>query len=136
MISAICFIISTASTGYLPVAVSPESMTASVPSRMALATSLASARVGRGCSTIDCSICVAVMTGLPTSLQAAMMRFCSSGNSCGGISMPRSPRATIRPSAASRMAIRFSIASLFSILAMMGIWRGRRSISERSSSTS
>ena len=31
---------------------------------MALATSLASARVGRGFSTIDSSICVAVITGL------------------------------------------------------------------------
>jgi hypothetical protein len=32
---------------------------------MALATSLASARVGRGLVTIDSSICVAVTTGLP-----------------------------------------------------------------------
>ena len=44
-------------------AVSPESITASVPSRTALKTSLASARVGR----LDCSmllsICVAVITG-------------------------------------------------------------------------
>src|SRR5437588_318725 len=39
-------------------------MTASVPSKMALATSLASARVGRGFSIIDSSICVAVITGL------------------------------------------------------------------------
>ena len=36
------------STGYWPTAVSPESMTAEVPSRIALATSLASARVGSG----------------------------------------------------------------------------------------
>jgi len=56
-------IISTASSGYLPLAVSPDSMTASVPSNTALATSLASARVGRGFSVIDSSICVAVMTG-------------------------------------------------------------------------
>ena len=39
-------------------------MTASVPSKMALATSLASARVGRGFSIIDSSIWVAVITGL------------------------------------------------------------------------
>ena len=38
---------STASTGYCPMALSPESITASVPSRTALNTSLASARVGR-----------------------------------------------------------------------------------------
>ena len=54
----------TDSRGYWPLAVSAESMTASVPSKMALATSLASARVGRGFSIIDSSICVAVMTGL------------------------------------------------------------------------
>ena len=41
-------IASTASRGYCPAAVSAESITASVPSRIAFATSLASARVGRG----------------------------------------------------------------------------------------
>ena len=46
-------IIATASRGYLPLAVSPESMTASVPSKTAFATSLASARVGRGFSIMD-----------------------------------------------------------------------------------
>jgi len=44
--AAIRAIIETVSTGYFPIAVSSESMTASVPSRMALATSVASARVG------------------------------------------------------------------------------------------
>ena len=58
-------IVSTASTGYLPTAVSPLSITAEVPSRMALATSEASARVGSGASIIDSSICVAVITVLP-----------------------------------------------------------------------
>ena len=53
-----------APTGYLPTAVSPESITASVPSKMALATSETSARVGLGLSIIDWSICVAVITGL------------------------------------------------------------------------
>ena len=38
-------------------------------------TSLASARVGRGLSTIELSICVAVMTGFPARLHSAMMRF-------------------------------------------------------------
>ena len=44
-------------------AVSAESMTASAPSNTAAATSLASARVGRVDSTIDCSISVATITG-------------------------------------------------------------------------
>ena len=57
-------IMATASRGYRPLAVSPESMTASVPSKTALATSLASARVGRGFSIIDSSIWVAMITGL------------------------------------------------------------------------
>ena len=58
----------TASTGNAPAAVSPESITQSVPSSTALATSVASARVGRGFLHIDSSICVAVMTGLPAML--------------------------------------------------------------------
>lgn len=41
------------------------SITQSVPSSTALATSVASARVGRGFFTMLSSICVAVMTGLP-----------------------------------------------------------------------
>ena len=45
--AAIFASIATASSGYLPIADSPESMMQSVPSRMALATSVASARVGR-----------------------------------------------------------------------------------------
>ncbi len=57
-------IILTDSTGYLPAAVSPESMTQSVPSRTALATSVTSARVGRGLRIMESSIWVAVMTGL------------------------------------------------------------------------
>ena len=44
----ICAIDSTVSTGYLPAAVSAESITASVPSSTALATSETSARVGTG----------------------------------------------------------------------------------------
>ena len=42
----------TASTGYFPMADSPESITQSVPSRIALATSVDSARVGRRFSVI------------------------------------------------------------------------------------
>src|SRR6266566_3136751 len=58
----------TASIGYFPVAVSAESITASDPSKIALATSEASARVGRGFSVIDSSIWVAVITGRRSSL--------------------------------------------------------------------
>ncbi len=51
----------TASTGYFPTAVSPDSITASVPSSSAFATSDTSARVGRGAAVIDSSIWVAVI---------------------------------------------------------------------------
>ena len=43
----------TVSTGKLPAAVSADSMTASVPSNTALATSITSARVGIGLSIMD-----------------------------------------------------------------------------------
>ena len=56
-------IVSTVSTGYSPTLVSPDSITASAPSSTALATSEASARVGRGVEIIDSSIWVATMTG-------------------------------------------------------------------------
>jgi len=46
----------TASTGYSPTAVSSESMTASVPWKMAALTSETSARVGLGEETIEASI--------------------------------------------------------------------------------
>ena len=50
-------------------------MQASVPSRMALATSVTSARVGRRECCMLSSICVAVMTGLRRRRQTAMIRF-------------------------------------------------------------
>mmetsp|Transcript_10292 Transcript_10292/g.42559 ORF Transcript_10292/g.42559 Transcript_10292/m.42559 type:complete len:285 (+) Transcript_10292:749-1603(+) len=96
--------ISTASRGYAPAAVSPESMTQSVPSRTALATSVASARVGRGAPVMDSSIWVAVMTGLPASLQRLIMRFCARKICSRWISMPRSPRATMTPSDSRTMS--------------------------------
>ncbi len=65
----------TASRGYAPAAVSADSITASVPSMIAFATSLASARVGRGFSIIDSSICVAVMTGRPMMFADLMIFF-------------------------------------------------------------
>ena len=57
--------VATLSTGYKPLAVSPLSITASVPSNTALATSLTSALVGWGERIIESSIWVAVITGLP-----------------------------------------------------------------------
>ena len=64
---------------------------------MALATSLASALVGRGATIMDCSICVAVITGFPATLAAWMMRFCQTGTRDGSISTPRSPRRSLGP---------------------------------------
>ena len=69
----------TVSTGYLPVAVSAESITASVPSSTAFATSETSARVGIGLLIIDSIICVAVMTSRFFSRAMRIMRFCSAG---------------------------------------------------------
>ena len=57
-------IVRTASSGWRPRAVSPESITAEVPSKIAFATSVASARVGRWLRSIESSICVAVIDGL------------------------------------------------------------------------
>ncbi len=46
-----------------------------------------------------------------------MMRFCQMGTSAGGISTPRSPRATMTASAAATMSPTAASASFFSILA-------------------
>lgn len=142
----------TAWTGKLPAAVSPDNMTQSVPSSTALATSVASARVGRGFLIMLSSICVAVITGLPTcmctiqcrkdpatlngqlfmsclllvlrssamAINKAMMTdqaptmlqdwiiiFCARKIFSVGISMPRSPRATMMASLFSRMSLKF-----------------------------
>ena len=56
---------STDSTGSWPTALSSESMTPSAPSMTALATSVASARVGRGLETMLSSICVATIAIRP-----------------------------------------------------------------------
>ena len=50
-------------------------MTASVPSKIALATSVISARVGSGFSIMDSSICVAVMMNLPAMLALVIIIF-------------------------------------------------------------
>ena len=95
----------TLSNGYCPTAVSPESITAAVPSRMALATSLASALVGSGRVIIDSSIWVAVIAGLPCSRAQRITRFWTSGTAERPISTPRSPRATITASAALTIVV-------------------------------
>ena len=130
-------IIATVSTGYRPTAVSPESITASAPSRTALNTSVASARVGRDEVSMLLSICVAVITGSRARRHAAITRFCVAGTFATSISTPRSPRATIRPSATARIASRFATACGFSILAMIFTDRHpRRSSSALSRDTS
>ena len=94
-------------------------MTQSVPSRTALATSVASARVGRGAPVMDSSIWVAVMTNLPASLQRLIMRFCARKICSMRISIPRSPRATMTPSDLATMSEKLSRPSMFSTLEMM-----------------
>ena len=100
----ICAIASTVSTGYLPVAVSADSITASVPSSTALATSETSARVGTGFWIIDSIICVAVIVSLFASRAIRIIRFCSPGTVALPTSTARSPRATMMPSEASMIS--------------------------------
>mmetsp|Transcript_62233 Transcript_62233/g.173879 ORF Transcript_62233/g.173879 Transcript_62233/m.173879 type:complete len:222 (+) Transcript_62233:88-753(+) len=116
----------TAFSGKAPAAVSPESMTQSVPSKTALATSFASARVGRGRVVMDSSICVAVMTGLPARLHLAIIIFCARKTFSGGISMPKSPRATMMPPLSWAIASKFFRPSSFSILEMIRMPRPRK----------
>mmetsp|Transcript_18440 Transcript_18440/g.69776 ORF Transcript_18440/g.69776 Transcript_18440/m.69776 type:complete len:243 (+) Transcript_18440:617-1345(+) len=107
------------SFGQAPLVVSPLSMTQSAPSSTALATSDTSARVGRGFLIIESSICVAQITGFPRRLQHLIMYFCATNTFSKGISMPRSPRATMIPSDASRMLVKFCTPSRFSIFEMI-----------------
>ncbi|OPZ28056.1 MAG: hypothetical protein BWZ01_01346 [Deltaproteobacteria bacterium ADurb.BinA179] len=104
-------------TGYLPMAVSSESITASVPSNTALAASVTSARVGRVLSVMDSSIWVAVMTGFAARFACRMSCFWIRGTSSIATSTPRSPLATMTASAASMMASLPLTASPRSILA-------------------
>ena len=48
--------------------------------------------------------CVATMTGFPALLHFPIIIFCARKTFSGGISMPRSPRATMTPSVASRIS--------------------------------
>ena len=112
-------------------AVSPESMQASPPSRIALATSVTSARVGRRECCMLSSICVAMITGFCCSWQVATIRFCTTGIWATSISTPRSPRATITPSAAATIAVQADRA-----LPAFRSWRSRGPPSLRSRSSS
>ena len=118
---AIRAIVCNVSTGYFPEAVSPLSIMQSVPSKIAFAMSLASARVGRGLIIIDSNICVAVITGFPALLHFSIKRFCTIGTSSAGISTPKSPLATITPSATFMISSIFFTPSAFSILAIISI---------------
>ncbi len=121
----------TVSTGKRPVAVSAESMIASAPSKIAVATSLTSARVGREWVTIDSSIWVATMTGTLASRAWRMTSFWMIGTSSSGTSTPRSPRATMTASTSGRTPCRLATISARSSLAMIGMlapwsWRNLR----------
>ncbi len=75
--SITCAIARTTRPGWRPTAVSAESITASVSSITALATSETSARVGTGAWIMDSIICVAVITSRLFARARAMMCFCS-----------------------------------------------------------
>ena len=112
----------TTSTGYLPTAVSADSMTASVPSSTALATSKTSARVGIELLIMDSIIWVAVMTRRSILRALEMSDFWIPISCASPTSTPRSPRATIMPDAARSMLLRVSSSattSARSILAMI-----------------
>jgi len=81
---------------------------------MALATSEASARVGRGFSVMDSSICVAVITGRRNSRARLIIVFCTTGTRSGFISTPRSPRADHHAIRHTQDGVEISIASGFS----------------------
>mmetsp|Transcript_63804 Transcript_63804/g.180055 ORF Transcript_63804/g.180055 Transcript_63804/m.180055 type:complete len:359 (+) Transcript_63804:636-1712(+) len=127
----------TASRGYLPLAASPLSMTASVPSQTAFWRSQTSARVGTGFSIMLSTICVAVMTNSPAALALLMSSFCAKGTRFTPSSTPRSPRATMRASERAMMPSMLVKACGFSILGQIfGLFSGgtfRRSMMSISS---
>lgn len=129
-------IVLTVSTGYLPTEDSADSITASAPSRIALATSEASARVGRELVIIDSIIWVATITGLALRRHISTRRFCTTGTCSSGYSTARSPRATITASKAMTTSSMFLTACGFSTLAMTGTLRPSSSITRWTSRTS
>mmetsp|Transcript_21200 Transcript_21200/g.41138 ORF Transcript_21200/g.41138 Transcript_21200/m.41138 type:complete len:288 (-) Transcript_21200:102-965(-) len=64
------------------------------------------------------------MTGLAAALHARIIRFCCTNTWVASISIPRSPRATMMPSLASRMSSKLSIPSWFSIFEMIIVSSG------------
>ena len=60
------------------------------------------------------------MTGLPAMLHIAIIFFWAANTSAAGISIPRSPRATMTPSVSFKISAKLLRPCLFSILAM--IW--------------
>src|SRR5690348_3069079 len=115
----ISFMVLTASRGYLPEADSADNMTASTWSKTALATSEVSALVGLGFSVMDSSIWVATIIGRLYCL-ASFIIFCwIIGTSAAGVSIAKSPLATMTASDAKMISSRFLIASFFSILVMI-----------------
>src|SRR5690606_7689301 len=113
------FIAWTTLTGCLPTEVSALSITASAPSRTALATSVTSALVGEGFCIMLSIICVATMTGRALWMHLLMISFWIIGRRSMGTSTPRSPRAIMIPLLALMILSILSTASGFSILAMI-----------------
>lgn len=58
----------------------------------------------RGVCEYSSLTCVAQMTGLPAELQRPIIIFWAIKTFSGGISMPRSPRATITPSLSAKIS--------------------------------
>lgn len=134
--STIFDMVLTVSIGYWPTEDSAESITASAPSRMALATSDASARVGRELVIIDSIIWVATITGLAFRRHISTRRFCTIGTFSSGYSTARSPRATITASKAITTSCMLATACGFSTLAMTGTRRPTSSMTRCTSWTS
>ncbi len=101
---AILYIVFTASTGYLPAAVSPDNIIQLLPSIIAFAMSVTSALVGLGFLIMESNICVAVITGFPAIFDFFIRSFCTIGISSAFTSTPRSPLATMIPSEAASIS--------------------------------
>ena len=82
---------------------------------------MASARVGRGLWIIESNIWVAVTTILPRLIHFSIICFWMIGTSSNGTSTPKSPRATMIPSATSKISSTFLTPCILSILAMIFI---------------
>lgn len=97
-------------------AVYPEVIVASARSKTAFVISETYARVGLGLVCIDSTICVATMANFPALMHFVTMSFCNSMIFSKGVSMPKSPLATMTPSLASTISSMFYKACLFSTL--------------------